>query len=76
VREGHELPLFSIVPEYHVDHDPARSRVAFLLYPMDDRPQALWDNVVASIALELRRFEEIRDPAATSRLPSWEKPIR
>jgi len=77
VREGHELPLFSIVPEFHVDRDPARSRVAFLLYPMNDRPPALWDSVIAAIARELRRFEEIKRSAATNVRPiAWEKPIR
>lgn len=77
VQEGHELPLFSIVPEYHVDHDPARSMVAFLLYPMNDHAPALWDRVIAAIALELRRFEEGRESAAANVHPTgWEKPIR
>ena len=53
VRDGHELPLFSIVPEFHVDHDPARSRCAFLLYPMREHPPELWDAVIESIADEL-----------------------
>ncbi len=77
VREGHELPLFSIVPEYHVDHDPLRSRVAFLLYPMNDHTSALWDSVLDAIALELRRFEQSRDSSAASARPTvWDKPIR
>lgn len=77
VREGHELPLFSIVPEHHVDHDPARSRVAFLLYPMNDHPPALWDSVIAAIARELSRFEEVNGWAAKDVRPiAWEKPIR
>jgi glutamate/tyrosine decarboxylase-like PLP-dependent enzyme len=77
VREGHELPLFSIVPEYHVNHDPARSRVAFLLYPMNDRPPALWDCVIAAISRELHRFEESQESASADARPIvWEKPIR
>ncbi|HEV7937106.1 MAG TPA: pyridoxal-dependent decarboxylase [Solirubrobacteraceae bacterium] len=77
VREGRELPLFSIVPEYHIDHDPARSRVAFLLYPMNARPPEQWDAVIAAIARELRRFEQGRESAARNkRSLAWEKPIR
>jgi glutamate/tyrosine decarboxylase-like PLP-dependent enzyme len=76
VLEGYELPLFSIVPEYHVDHDASRSRVAFLLYPMGDRPQEWWHTVIAAIAAELTDFSTARPSAAELQPPAWEKPIR
>jgi glutamate/tyrosine decarboxylase-like PLP-dependent enzyme len=76
VQKGDNLPLFSIVPEYHVAHDPSRSRVAFLLYPMCERSPEFWDSVIAAIALEHRRFEAARTPVATGGQPGWQKPIR
>jgi glutamate/tyrosine decarboxylase-like PLP-dependent enzyme len=76
VRDGHELPLFSIVPEFHEEHDPARSRFAFLIYPMDDHPPELWDAVIAAIALERRRFERQALSDTYGRPAGWEKPIR
>ncbi len=76
VQEGHDLPLFSIVPEYLVGHDPKRSRIAFLLYPMCERPAEFWDSVIAAIALEHRRFEAARTRDAIQRPTDWEKPIR
>lgn len=76
VREGYELPLFSIVPEYHVEHDATRSRVAFLLYPMGEQPPAWWDRMVASISVELGAFREDLGSDADRRSPAWENPIR
>jgi glutamate/tyrosine decarboxylase-like PLP-dependent enzyme len=76
VREGYELPLFSIVPEYHFEHDATQSRVAFLLYPMGDQQPGWWDSVVASIAGELTAFCEAAKTDADLRPPTWEKPIR
>lgn len=76
VQEGHDLPLFSIVPEYLVGHDPKRSRIAFLLYPMCERSAAFWDSVIAAIALEHRRFEAARMGDAMQGPTDWEKPIR
>lgn len=78
VREGHELPLFSIVPEYHVEHDAARSRIAFLLYPMGDQPPEWWDTVVTAVAAELSDFcAAARSEVELERgSPAWDKPIR
>jgi glutamate/tyrosine decarboxylase-like PLP-dependent enzyme len=78
VREGHELPLFSIVPEYHVEHDPARSRLAFLLYPMGEKPPEWWDTVVNAVAAELNDFCEAARSEVNLELGSaaWDKPIR
>jgi glutamate/tyrosine decarboxylase-like PLP-dependent enzyme len=77
VRDGEQLPLFSIIPEFHVERDPARSRFAFLLYPMRDQPASLWDSVVDMIALELARFQEDRARVGEhSRPEGWQKPIR
>lgn len=76
VRDGHDLPLISIVPQYQLDHDPTRSRVAFLLYPMRDAAPELRDAAVAAIAREVQWFRaeraKTRGPAPTR----WEKPIR
>jgi glutamate/tyrosine decarboxylase-like PLP-dependent enzyme len=77
VREGHQLPLFSIVPEFHLSHDPSRSRFAFLIYPMRELPSATWDAVVAAIARERRRFEASEQlDNLLAQHPHWEKPIR
>jgi glutamate/tyrosine decarboxylase-like PLP-dependent enzyme len=76
VQEGHDLPLFSIVPEYHVAHDPERSRVAFLLYPMCERAPEFWDSVIAAIAIAHREFEAGRSSDAIRRPRGWQKPIR
>lgn len=76
VGEGQELPLFSVVPEYHVEHDAARPRVAFLLYPMGERQPGWWDGVVASISDELAAFRQAAGPQADLRSSTWEKPIR
>ena len=73
VRDGHGLPLFSIVPEFHVDRDPALTRIAFVLYPMGIRESATWDWVVQAISQELDQF--VAAGARTSSGP-WEKPIR
>jgi hypothetical protein len=73
VARGDGLPLFSIVPEYHVDHQPEQSRVAFVLYPMGTREAASWDWVVRSISDALDEF------AHGGVLPvqgGWERPIR
>jgi glutamate/tyrosine decarboxylase-like PLP-dependent enzyme len=76
VREGHELPLFSIVPEYHIDHNPSRSRIAFLLYPMNEHSPEWWDHVITAIATELRRFQEVGGVDVNLRPTAWERPIR
>jgi glutamate/tyrosine decarboxylase-like PLP-dependent enzyme len=76
VQEGHNLPLFSIVPEYHVAHDPQRSCVAFLLYPMCERPADFWDSVISAIASEHRGFEAGRSSDAVRGPHGWQKPIR
>lgn len=77
VREGEQLPLFSIVPELHLDHDPERSRFAFLLYPMRDEPASFWDSVVAMIESELTRFLKGRTREGKLLRPDgWQKPIR
>lgn len=77
VQEGHDLPLFSIVPEYHVAHDPSRSRVAFLLYPMCERAPEFWDSVITAIATEHREFLIRRRASDAIRSPhGWQKPIR
>lgn len=73
VFDGHGLPLFSIVPEYHVDHQVELSRVAFVLYPMGRRDDDEWNWVVASISEELDRFTPNGGSAASG---AWERPIR
>lgn len=73
VRDGHGLPLFSIVPEFHVDHDPARSRIAFVLYPMGVREPARWDWVVQAISQELDQFVAAGTSTSSG---AWERPIR
>jgi glutamate/tyrosine decarboxylase-like PLP-dependent enzyme len=73
VREGHGLPLFSIVPEWHVDHQPELSRIAFVLYPMGRHEPRAWDWMVKSISDELDRF--VAQGSAGSVGP-WERPIR
>jgi glutamate/tyrosine decarboxylase-like PLP-dependent enzyme len=76
VREGHELPLISIVPQYLVDHDPARSGVAFLIYPMREAEPAVRDAAVLAIGRELEWFRSQRAHAAEPSRDRWEKPIR
>jgi glutamate/tyrosine decarboxylase-like PLP-dependent enzyme len=73
VFEGHGLPLFSIVPEFHVEHQPELTRVAFVLYPMGARDADEWDWIVRCIAEELDGFT-LDGGSALSR--PWERPIR
>jgi glutamate/tyrosine decarboxylase-like PLP-dependent enzyme len=75
VRNGSELPLISIVPQYLPDHDPARSRVAFLFYPMREAAPAVRDAAVLAIARELDWFKS-QTHAVESNRGQWEKPIR
>lgn len=76
VRDGHPLPLISIVPHYHVAHDPAQSRVGFLFYPMREADPAIRDAAVNAIDLELARFTARRAQTDAPRPDRWEKPIR
>lgn len=77
VTAGYDLPLFSIVPGYRIDNDPASVTTGFLLYPMQPRSDAQWDEVVERIAAQFRDFEtRLRNqPIALSQTP-FEKPIR
>jgi hypothetical protein len=76
IRDGHELPLISIVPQYHVDHDSRRSRIAFLFYPMREAVPALRDAAVSAVARELEWFNAERGQTDRSRVERWEEPIR
>ena len=73
VARGEGLPLFSIVPEYQVSHQPEHSRVAFVLYPMGPREPAGWDWIVRSISDALDEFAE-GGPLQVRH--GWERPIR
>jgi glutamate/tyrosine decarboxylase-like PLP-dependent enzyme len=74
VLAGHELPLFSIVPGYRPHRDRERVAVGFLLYPVRELADDVWDAVVDSIARERDRFDTAR--AAAPEAVTWEKPIR
>ncbi len=76
VRDGHEVPLISIIPQYHVDHDPARSRVAFLVYPMREAAPAVRDAAVQAIDRELDWFTTRQTAHGGTAPGRWEKPIR
>jgi glutamate/tyrosine decarboxylase-like PLP-dependent enzyme len=76
VRDGYALPLISIIPQYHVGHDPQRSRVAFLIYPMKEQAPEVRDAAVQAIARELEWFNSHHRIAHTSVPELWEKPIR
>jgi glutamate/tyrosine decarboxylase-like PLP-dependent enzyme len=76
VRDGHDLPLISIVPQYHVDHDLSQSRVAFLIYPMCEAAPTVRDAAVQAIGRELKWFRSQRAQADQPRPDRWEKPIR
>lgn len=73
VLTGHGLPLFSIVPEYHIDHQASLSRVAFVLYPMGPRDSHEWDWIVETISDELDYFAFDGKTAPSG---AWERPIR
>ncbi|HEX8104879.1 MAG TPA: pyridoxal-dependent decarboxylase [Solirubrobacteraceae bacterium] len=74
VARGEGLPLFSIVPEYQIDHQPELSRVAFVLYPMGSRASQEWDWVVRSISEALDEFAS--EGATRASRTGWERPIR
>jgi glutamate/tyrosine decarboxylase-like PLP-dependent enzyme len=73
VAQGEGLPLFSIIPEYRVDHQLEQSRVAFVLYPMGARGPDGWDWVVRSISDALDEFAE---GGVLQVRQNWERPIR
>ncbi|MFK3650338.1 pyridoxal phosphate-dependent decarboxylase family protein [Lysobacter enzymogenes] len=77
VNAGYDLPLFSIVPGYRIDNDPAAVTTGFLLYPMQPRSDAQWDEAVAHIAAQFHDFQaRLRtQPRALGATP-FEKPIR
>lgn len=78
VREGQEIPLFSIVPGYCVDHDPAEPRTAFLVYPMNDIAPSARDAAITAIGRALDEFVDSRRNGrrSTTEGASWTKPIR
>ncbi|MEZ9701108.1 aspartate aminotransferase family protein [Vibrio sp. 10N.261.46.E12] len=77
VNAGHDLPLFSIVPEYRVENDPKKTTTAFLLYPMSPRPENEWDEVVKLITAQFHHFQ---NTALNGEIMfdqvQYEKPIR
>jgi len=77
VNAGYDLPLFSIVPGYRIDNDPAATTTGFLLYPMQQRSDEEWDEAVVHIAAQFHDFQaRLRaQPRALGATP-FEKPIR
>lgn len=77
VNAGYDLPLFSIVPGYRIDNDPAAVTTGFLLYPMQQRSDAQWDEAVAHIAAQFHDFQaRLRAQPRALDATAFEKPIR
>lgn len=77
VNAGYDLPLFSIVPGYRIDNDPLNVTTAFLLYPMTQRPDAQWDQIVSLIASQFMDFQmRMRRGQKTTGHSHFSRPIR
>lgn len=77
VNAGYDLPLFSIVPEYRIDNDPQNVTTAFLLYPMTQRRDAEWYEIVSLIASQFIDFQmRIRRGQNTNGQSHFSRPIR
>jgi glutamate/tyrosine decarboxylase-like PLP-dependent enzyme len=77
INAGYDLPFFSIIPAYTLDHSSDQSITAFLLYPMQQQSAAYWDSVITDIAIQLDEFEtHLRQSLAGLDTLSYDKPIR
>ena len=75
---GEMFPLFSIVPHYRINNDPARITTAFLLTPCNtEMTSDDWDWVLAQIAQQKEVFETAyRQRLEGESMCDFEKPIR
>ncbi|MGQ6551093.1 MULTISPECIES: pyridoxal-dependent decarboxylase [unclassified Serratia (in: enterobacteria)] len=77
VNAGYDLPHFSIVPGYPVNNDPKTIICGFLLYPMQQHSDQVWDETVALIAAQFHDFQtRLRAQPRNVARTSFEKPIR
>lgn len=77
VNAGYDLPLFSIVPGYRIDNDPQNVTTAFLLYPMTQRQDAEWYEIVSLIARQFIDFQmRTRRGQKTTDQSHFSRPIR
>ena len=75
---GNVFPLFSIVPNYRINNDPACTTTAFLFTPCNtELTSADWDWVLEQIATQKDVFEAAyRQRLDPESLCGFEKPIR